>query len=160
MDIVIWRNTVNLYSPLSALMCSDYTAHQRYGKTNAAIAVDKQSDFMPPRTRPHNREPWTTSAGAMHVSPASPIAALWDAWRARFVCGNRLSSVHRSAGFTIGRASPTYRRNLSRQHRHPPTAHRTFRGTGSSDRAGDHDRDIVSYINRNVIFETRNLIVI
>ena len=41
-----------------------------------------------------------------------------------------------------------------------PNPHRILRATGSSGCKGDHDRDIGSYINRNVIFEARNLIVI
>src|ERR1039458_5964770 len=51
-----WYILVKLESPFSALIRLDCTALQQYGKGRAGIAVEKQSDSVPPWTRPRNRE--------------------------------------------------------------------------------------------------------
>jgi hypothetical protein len=48
---------INLESPFSAPIRLNCTAPDGYCKTIAAIAVEKQSDSVPPWTRPYNREP-------------------------------------------------------------------------------------------------------
>src|ERR1035437_1066254 len=50
-EILEW---LHLQSPFSALVRPTYTALQQYGKTNAAIAVEKLSESVPAWTRPHN----------------------------------------------------------------------------------------------------------
>jgi hypothetical protein len=47
---VLYFHVIDLESPFSAQICSDYTALQQYGNGKAAIAVEKQSDSVPPWT--------------------------------------------------------------------------------------------------------------
>jgi hypothetical protein len=55
-------------SPFSAPVRPDYSALQRYGKTNAAIPVAKQSESALSWTQPHNRDR-STAISATLIAP-------------------------------------------------------------------------------------------
>jgi hypothetical protein len=65
--------TVTLYleSPFSVLIRLNCTAPDGYCKTNAAIAVERQSDSVPPWTRPCNQEPSLSISRTLFPPPFS-----------------------------------------------------------------------------------------
>jgi hypothetical protein len=61
----------NLESPFSAEIHSDYTALQQYGNGKAGIPVERQSDSVPPWTRPCNQEPSLSISRTLFPPPFS-----------------------------------------------------------------------------------------
>jgi len=62
---------LKLESPFSAEIHSDYTALQQYGNGKAGIPVERQSDSVPPWTRPRNRDRSSSISQTLFPPPFS-----------------------------------------------------------------------------------------